>query len=328
MKKNVKNLVSLLLITAFVMCSLVGCGSSMDGADSVTESVGGTTNDAFNATGDILDYENMSDSKGEGTTGQTSEENTNVSNNRKIIEKVHINAQTKEFDALVEKLTSEVDKIGGYIESSSVSGNSYSYDGHRYANFVVRVPSEKSDEFTAFVSDNSTVTNKEIDTEDVTLTYVDMESRVKALTTEKETLENLLARATNLNDVISIQDRLTDVIYEIESFKSKLKTYDNLIEFTTVTIRISEVERVTVVEEQTMWEEIGTNLKNNFEDVKDGLKELFVGVVSSIPYLLVFAVYLVVIITVVVLISKAHKKRLNKKKLKEIGKKVGQEIDH
>ena len=326
MKKKSKKILSLFLMLLLVSCTLMGCGS--EASDSMVEEIVGSTNDSFNATGDILDYENMSDSKGENPSGQTGDENTNVSDNRKIIEKVHINAETKEFDALVEKLTSEVDKIGGYIESSSVSGNSYSYDGHRYANFVVRVPSDKSDEFTSFVSDNSTVTNKEIDTEDVTLTYVDMESRVKALTTEKETLENLLARATSLNDVISIQDRLTDVIYEIESFKSKLKTYDNLIEFTTVTIRISEVERVTVVEEQTMWEEIGTNLKNNFEDVKEGLKEMFIGVVSSIPYLLVFAVYLVVVITVVVLVSKVHKKRLKKKKLKEIGKKVGQEIDH
>ena len=155
--------------------------------------------------------------------------------------------------------------------------------------------------------------DKEIDTEDITLTYVDMESRVSALTTEKETLEGLLKEAKSLSDVITIQDRLTDVIYEIESFKSKLRTYDNLIEFTTVTIRINEVEKVTIIEEQTMWEEIKTNLKNNFEDVKENLKDIFVGVISSTPYLIIFALYIVVVFFIVVCVSKISKKRKKKK---------------
>ena len=81
------------------------------------------------------------------------------------------------------KLEDEIKTLGGYIENSSVLGNSYEEKDNRRANLVVRVPSKKSADLTKFVSDNSTVTNKEVNTEDVTLSYVYMQSRVKALTT-------------------------------------------------------------------------------------------------------------------------------------------------
>ena len=51
-----------------------------------------------------------------------------------------------------------------------------------------------------------------------------------------------MEQATNLSDVLQIQNRLTDVIYQIESYESRLRTYDNLIDFTTIDLTIREVE--------------------------------------------------------------------------------------
>lgn len=286
MNKQIRKLSVLFIFVFLATCMLAGCGSGSNNMK--TESMdGGAASESLEISGDLLDYESSENAE---IASESS-----VSTNRKIIERVYLYAETKEFDSLLNKLEEELVKIGGYIESSSVSGNSYRYEGNRYADFTVRVPSDKSDTFTAFVSENSTVTSKEISTEDVTLSYVDMESRVSALETEKTALENLLAKAESLDDIITIQERLTDVIYEIESYQSKLRTYDNLIEYTTISIRINEVERVTVVEEQTIWEEMGTNLKENFESVGHGLVRAFVFVVSSIPYLLILAVMIIIV---------------------------------
>ena len=194
--------------------------------------------------------------------------------------------------------------MGGYIEKSNVSGNSYSYEGNRYADFTIRVPSEKSGGFADFVSDNSTVTNKEIVTDDVTLTYVDMESRVSALETEKASLEKLLAEAEVLEDIIKIQDRLTDVIYEIESNKSQLRTYDNLIEYTTVGICVREVERVSIIEEQTAWEEIGTRLSDSVRNIGNGCVDIFIFIIGNLPYFAIVGIVAVVAFTVVKKVKK------------------------
>lgn len=316
MKKNTKKIIALAVTILLGSCVLAGCSSKAE--DAAFESASGMLSDSYNEMGDILDYESSaSDNKGASPSETEGGSGADVSTNRKIIERVYLNAETKEFDALLNKLTEEIEKVGGYVENSSVSGNSYDYDRERYANFTVRVPSSKSDEFTTFVSENSTVTSKEVETEDVTLSYVDMESRVSALQTEKATLERLLADAETMADVITIQDRLTDVIYEIESYQSQLRTYDNLIDYTTISIRIYEVERVTIVEDQTVWGEIGTNLKENFIDVGHGLERTFVTIVSNIPYLLVFAGYASVIVLLVVFLIKMHKKKSKKKKVTE-----------
>ena len=110
-----------------------------------------------------------------------------------------------------------------------------------------------------------------------------------------------------MDDVIKIQSRLTEVIYEIESYESKLRTYDNLIEYTTVTVNIYEVEKVAIVEKQNAWQKIWNNLKNNTQDIISGLVSLFVFFVSAIPYLIILGLLLIV---VVVLYKKKKRNKL------------------
>ena len=57
------------------------------------------------------------------------------------------------------------------------------------------------------------------------------------------------------------------MIYEIESYESQLRTYDNLIDYTTVTIYISEVERTIAAENQSIWQEIGTLILPTMPDI-------------------------------------------------------------
>ena len=306
MKKVSKRIITMIVIGVLLLSTLVACGQK-------------SKDNAGNSTGKL----EMEDSKDSGALLDTnsptssSKENVGVKENRKIIEKIYLNAQTKEFDALMEKLNDEIQKVGGYIEASSVSGDNFEYDDERYAELTVRVPAKQSDKFTEFVSKNSTITNKEISTEDVTLTYVDIESRISALETEKNTLERLMAKAASMQDVIAIQERLTEVIYEIESYQSQLRTYDNLIDYTTITIRIREVERVEIVGEQSIWQEIGTNLKEGFENVWEFLVRLFVFTISSIPYVLVVAVYVAIVVAIVAICIKRSKKKRKSKKDKE-----------
>lgn len=232
----------------------------------------------------------------------------NLTQGRKIIENIELSLQTKEFTELLQKVEQEIAKLGGYVEESTTSGldpESYRY---RSAHLVVRIPSKQSGSFDAFLSENSVVTSRRVTTEDVTLQYVDMESRVKALNLEKEALEAILQKAESVEDIISVRSQLTEVIYQIESYESKLRTYDNLVDYCTINIHINEVERTTVVEKQNVWQKIGTNLKNNFENVGKAIVAIFVFLVSAIPYFIPIALILVAII-VPIKVKKAKNKK-------------------
>ena len=136
------------------------------------------------------------------------------------------------------------------------------------------------------------VTYRNIYTDDVTLSYVDTESHLKALRTEQETLLGLLEKAETVENIIAIQSRLSEVRYEIESYESRLRTYDDQIDYSTVYLNVSEVERETQVKEETPGEEISRRLSQNWEDLKEDVKRFGINFVSDLPYILVWVVCL------------------------------------
>ena len=83
---------------------------------------------------------------------------------------------------------------------------------------------------------------------------MDTEARISSLQTEYDRLLELLAQAESVDSLISLEARLSDVRYQLESYKSQLRTYDNLVDYSTVSISVSQVLRVTSPEEKSAWE--------------------------------------------------------------------------
>ncbi len=310
MKKNLFK--SLLFITVLLLI-LSSCSANKNSmADNRLDGYGGAE-EKFDA--EMAPETNGAGSAGSVLDSSTSITNTPVNTNRKIIENIRLSVQTKEFDKLIDDLNSQIISLGGYIENSSVSGREIDSTRNRNADFTIRIPCQNTASFTEFVSANSVVINKSVSTQDVTLSYVDIESRVAALESEKAALEKLLDSASTMSDIVDIRDKLTDVIYEIESYKSKLRTYDNLVDYSTVTIHIYEVKRTAIVEEQTVFQKIGNNLKTNFENVWDGAVNIFIFIISAIPYLIPIST--VIIIAIFVIRAKAKKKKAKKNEINQ-----------
>lgn len=220
---------------------------------------------------------------------------------QKLIKTVSMDMETKEFDTLLENIRSKVQELGGYIENSEVSGSSYySVYESRYAWMTLRIPADKLDGFVTIVSGLGNVTSKNESVQDITLQYVDVESHKKALETEQERLLQLLEKAESMEDIIAIESRLSEVRYELQSYGSTLRTYDNQVNYSTVSLSIREVERVTpTVEEPTFLEEIQYRLSDNLYDIRQGARGFAIWLISSLPYLLIWAAVLVVLVCLV-----------------------------
>lgn len=229
---------------------------------------------------------------------------------RKIIETAHLSVQTLEFDTFLENLNTAVAKYGGYVESSDVGGRSYYNQKQlRYAYIVLRIPNQNLAVFKQLVSDIGNVTGSNTNTEDVTLSYVDTESRLAAYRTEQETLLTLLEKAESMEDILAIQSQLTQVRAEIESYESILRTYDNRINYSTVSIDLSEVERETAVVEETPGEEISRRFRESLEDVGEGFTDFGIWFIGNLPEIIVWVVILGGAAVLIVLICRGGKKR-------------------
>lgn len=226
---------------------------------------------------------------------------------RKLIRNVTMNVETKEFDVMLETVQDKVKELGGYIESMDVyNGSSYSgYRNARNSSLTVRIPRNSLEAFLDCVSDIGNVTNRSDSVEDITLTYVDTESRKEALAIEQERLLALLDKAESIEDIITIESRLSEVRYQLESIESKLRTYDNQVDYSTVYMYIDEVKELTPVEERTALQRMGDGFAESIKSIGRDAVELAVWLVAHIPYIVIW----LIAAALVVLVLRALKRR-------------------
>lgn len=234
---------------------------------------------------------------------------------RKLIRTVDLNVETKEFDMVMGVLSDQVKELDGYIENmGTYNGSIYSgYRSSRSASLTIRIPKNRLDGFLETVSDISNVVSRSESVEDVTLTYVDMESHRNALKVEQERLLALLGQAESIEDILTIESRLSTVRYQLESMESQLRTFDNLVDYSTVYMNISEVKELTPVEEKSGWQRMAEGFADSIKDIGSGFKEFGIWFVVHIPYLVIWALAIgCMALAVRAFVRRTRKKRAGK----------------
>lgn len=296
---------------------LTGCGSSSKYSDYASESAAmtnGTTadysyyddyayDDIYEVAEEAYSYDDyeMKDSVDFDT--DVAKASKEAMKDRKLITTMNMSVETEEFDELIDRVEQKVDGLGGYVESSSVYSN---YRDLREASYTIRVPEENLSSFVTMLKNQSNIISKSKSVDDVTLTYVDIESRKKVYETEMETLRKMLAEAEDVDTMLDIEMRLSDVQAEVESMGAQLRSYDNRCSFSTIYLNVQEVEVYTPVEtkELTTWEKISQGFMASLEDVGIGIRDFFIGLVVASPYIVVFLIVLAIIITIIILLIK------------------------
>ena len=304
---NVKKLLALLLAFMMAAALLSACGAEAPKENAAAD---GYVYDEAPMEEVWVEEEYVSDESGISSASGTAA--PALPENQKIITTLNITAQTEDMDPLLEKINGKIAQLGGYMEAQEIYNGS-SYDNYRYRNayLTIRIPAKDLDSFVALVKENSNVVRQSTSTENVTLTYVGVQSRITALETEQERLLELLAKAESMEDLLLIESRLTEVQAELEEYTSRLRVLDNKIDYSTIHLDLEEVREYTPVEEEpkTVWQRIGSGLSQNLKDIGKGFVNFFVWLIVAIPYLLIIGGIAVVVILV---IRKAVKK--NKKK--------------
>ena len=235
--------------------------------------------------------------------------------NQKLIRTIYMDAETEAMDTLLSQVEGRIAELGGYVEAREIyNGSMYNSSRYRRANLTIRIPAEKLDLFVEHVGEVSNITNSRETTDDVTLQYVAIESRIKALETEQETLLELMKKADNMSDLLTIESRLTDVRYELENISSQLRVYDNKVNYGTIHLNVSEVVEYTEPEPENAWQRMGKGFIKSLKGVGNGLKEFFIWLVTAIPYLLLigaigFGIFLIIFCSV----RKKRRKNAQKK---------------
>ncbi len=208
--------------------------------------------------------------------------------NRKWIVTMSLNAETDNLDSALEAVSQQIGALNGYVESQNITNSSYSSNRRRSASLTVRIPADQVDAFVQEVSSLTNVVSHSRNVQDITLSYNDTEGRITALETERDRLLELMEQAENMSDLLEIEARLTEVRYQLENYSSTKRLYDNQIDYATVSLYITEVQRYTPVEEAGFWSKIVNGLSESMVDLRNSLVNVVVWVDVNLHYLIVF----------------------------------------
>ncbi len=218
-------------------------------------------------------------------------------NPEKIIYSADATVETTEFDKTLEELAALIKEYGGWVQSSSINGANYysisrgsSYN--RSADYTIRIPSDKFQTVMGTLSTLGNVPYSYTYTENVSSQYYDVQSRLTAYKTQETRLLEMMEKAQTVEDTITIEEKLTELQYKIDSLQSSLNNWDRQVNYSTITLNVQEVGEYT--EQQAVTISYGQRLLNAFTDSLKGVgrffKNLLVFLVSALPALAILAV--------------------------------------
>lgn len=295
MMKN-KTFLCVMLAAAMLLCSGCAIGKSYDMANTEAPAAEAFMEEAIAE--DSIEMEYAADT-GAGVFGSAPEAQKGNYGNHKIISTYSIEMNTDEFDLHLQMLQDEAIRLGGYIQSSNVSGTKpETYNDYgRYASYSFRIPSDRAEEFVEYTKGTGEITYSNCDTEDVTLSYYDTETRLQVLRTQLERLQSILVETDNLADIIELEQAISETTLEIEQYTTQLRRYDDLIDYTTVHVSVSE-NRLTTgpAAKETLGQRISSGFAESMAGLGVFLEDALVWLICAIPALLLIAAMVLVAI--------------------------------
>ena len=283
---NIKKAVISLTAAALLLGSLAACGQkSAEPADAVPQRA--AYSPAYD-TGDTS-YETSMPVALSGNSKSAGGASIALPENRKWVITMNLSAETENLDNALEQLSAKILELGGYVESQSVTGSAADTGRSRYAYLTVRVPADKVDGFAEDVSGMTNLVSSSRSVEDITLSYTDTEGRLNALKAEETRLLELMEQAETMSDLLDIEERLTEIRYQLENYASTLRLYDNQVDYATVELRVNEVEKYTPAEERGFWQRIADGLGDSIVNLGQSIVDFISWLIIDLPYLLVIA---------------------------------------
>jgi hypothetical protein len=227
---RVRRFLALILVVAVVAMAVSGCAKRatvLPGFDSATSGKGNSL----------------------GTSGtessipaSTTTNDQQATTDRKIIFNASLSLDVVDAEKAFGDCEVLVAKYGGFVAESSLQKS----DTQVLATAVLRVPAAKVTQLMNDLAGLGTITSRSSGSEDVTSQYIDIQARLKVLRAEEEQLVGFLKKATNIKDMLAVQEQLRTVRTQIEQYEGQQRYMDNATSLATITARLVQMTEAFV----------------------------------------------------------------------------------
>ena len=298
-----------------------GFGNSYDtGSIQVTSTYNSSNVKGFNSE-ESQDYDEE-DYNDEEYTEQLEENNTNSEqqvdlednkNNQELAEEklvytCTLNIETLDYDKATEELDKIIDKYNALISSENEKDNNdtwyiksetnYRNNKTRQNYIQLRVPSDKYKEFVSETCTVGKLRNKEQNVENITSKYYDTKTEIESLRTQESRLLEMYNSCNTIEDMITVEKRLTEVQSQLSKLQSDLNYMDIDVAYSYINIYLVEVVEYTPesepVKQLTFLDRLKNTLLRTKDNTLDFLEDLLFAIIEISPVLIVILVIVII----------------------------------
>ncbi|MFJ7077455.1 DUF4349 domain-containing protein [Streptomyces sp. NPDC098781] len=219
-------LAGLLLATALALTGCSGAGDS-----------GG---DSGSAARDEAALANPQASSGEGAPGGAADHKAATPVKvpaTHIIRTASLTVQVKDVPKALDEARTATEDAGGYVGNETTTRDG---DGHERTRVVLRVPVDRYAEVLTELEGAGKLIERDAKAQDVTDQVVDVESRITSQRASVARIRELMDRATQLSDVVTLEGELSSRQANLEALLAQQASLKDRTSLATITLSLSE----------------------------------------------------------------------------------------
>ncbi len=199
---------------------------------------------------------------------------------KKIIKNGSLDLLVRNADAVITGIETVASKYQGFVESSNVYEQT---EGVKSGYASLRIPANSFDAVFAELKTFAVkVVSENSNTNDVTAQYIDLEAQIKNYKAEEAQYQEIMKKATKIEDILNVASRLADVRGRIERTQGQLNLLSRQVDMSTISV--SFTAEPVVKPTDVMWRPVTV--------VKEGVKNLLEGLVQFADFLIRVVFYL------------------------------------
>lgn len=294
-------------ITAMLISLLAGCGGSggsksvmSDSAAPVMNSTarqeyaGGVADDAAEVAVEDMDI-------GEGSVTAAKTQDITLLE-EKLVYHCNLDIETLDYPAAIASIKQTIAEYGGIIqsESESDSGQDWYYADYRKTsgtmhNYLeVRIPSKDYESFLAELDGVGKIISKSTSVDNISQQYYDTTAQIEALQIQEKNLLAMLEKCETIEDMITVEQRLSEVQYELNNLQTTRRYMDMDVAYSYVNISVSEVMEYRKdsepVRKNTFFDRLNHTIVSTGRGFLNFLEGLLFLLIGLMPYILIIAV--------------------------------------
>ena len=203
---------------------------------------------------------------------------------RHVIQTAEAFLESENFDQVVADLRQLAPSVNGYVEADMLTTQ-----GMRMFTIVLRVPAGTFEDVLDQIVNLADMRHMNQWAEDVTDLFYDMRSSLSVRRIEEERVLNLIDAATEIHEILALEQRLSDIRLNIERYESQLNDIAGRVAYSTINVTLTDIATEELIAvNPTMGERIGGAFGDSVDGAANVMQNLIVFMAGAIIPILFF----------------------------------------